>query len=825
MRSLLTALIALLIFSYTGQACAKSTMPVAKNGVLDLRDWDFSAKNNMAVLDGQWKFAWRKFVSPTDHSKLENLPQITVPSDWHNARFGDEVSDGRGYGTYYLRVLVPANTPPLAIQSNGLSYAASFFINGEPIRTIGTPGKNPATEVPASIVDAFRLPPSASTSQTLDIVIQVSNHIHARGGMSTSINLGSAKSIMAHDARHRAFLLALIGGMIALLFYYLILYATRRSDRTPLYFAGFLLATALHMSTGSGVLAEILPFFSGQTLLRLEYLAVVGGALPVYLFVTALYPQIGRPCIRWAILIYSAIALVSLFTLNSYQYTSIVLAYEAGMLLTTLVAIVSLSFAVYRKLTDAHILLGGLVTAFLALIFGVIVYRAPGAPMGMMVYVAITGFVLSQAITLGRQMGRSNLKTKQLGLALTQANEQLEMRVAERTKQLNKALHEANAASKIKSEFLATMSHEIRTPMNGIIGMTEVVLGADLPPKQRENVEVIMQSANTLMVILNDILDISKIEAGKITLESRPFSPSNEIKKAMALWKEPLARKGLKLKSEIQGDLSAPVQGDEMRIGQILSNFLSNACKFTQTGHVKLIAKAKAHDDKIHYEFRIEDTGPGINRYKVGRIFETFTQEDQSTSRRFGGTGLGLSICADLAKLMGGTIKYDSGYEDGAAFIFKITLPKAVGVAQSEEKKPARRSVKSRRLNLLVAEDNAINQKVIKAVLAKMPFNLSFALDGLEAVQLAETEQFDVILMDIQMPNMGGIEATKTIRSTSGPNTNTPIIAVTANAMAGDREIYMHAGMNDFVAKPVNPIILVQAISRAAKVRKKSKAA
>ncbi|MDQ7019875.1 MAG: ATP-binding protein [Robiginitomaculum sp.] len=816
MRTFMFLLLAcVVIIASPFRASADRPVPAAKNGILDLRDWDFSKPHSAIPLKGEWNFTWKHFIHEGAAANENAFSMVNVPHPWRGTNFNGDISDGRGYGTYRLHILLPKNVPHLALKLPGLTYATATVANGELVRMIGKPSSTKAKEKPYYIVDAFALPGAAINQDTLDLDIYISNHFHARGGMTTALILGSAKEIMTGQARYEIFLVALVSGMLALMGYCLVMYFTQRSFRTPLYFALYLLAIATHIGTSKGVFVEAFPFISGQTLLRLEYLSMVVGAYAGFAFIASLYPQFFSKTVHRAILIYNGAAALSLLVLSTYHFSSAVYVYEAGMMLTALAAMIGLWMAARARLNDATFLLVGLGISFIVVSIGIVAHHVSGAPGWLLIYVALITSIIAQATTLGRRINRTVRHTEDLSKQLSQTNEWLEQRVNERTQLLNKALNDAVKANQVKSEFLAAMSHEIRTPMNGVIGMTEAVLGGELSEKQHENVGVIKQSAKALMVILNDILDISKIEAGKMTLESRALCVQDVINRTIALWQQPIQQKGLTLNTVIEGDISDMVLGDETRLGQILSNLLSNACKFTQNGYITLTVKAHDVENVKQLEFRIEDTGPGINRYKVAEIFKPFSQEDQSVSRRHGGTGLGLSISVNLANIMGGTLKYDSAYEQGAAFVFKLALKKTDSAKSIGDKTTPQSAPKPRQLKILVAEDNAINRKVMRAILSKMPYDLSFAEDGAQAYKMADTAYFDVILMDIQMPNIGGIEATRMIQTGTGPNANTPIIAITANAMAGDKEAYLAAGMCGFVSKPINPKDLILEISKA----------
>ena len=400
--------------------------------------------------------------------------------------------------------------------------------------------------------------------------------------------------------------------------------------------------------------------------------------------------------------------------------------------------------------------------------------------------------------------------------------ELLEERIRQRTEDLEKAMRAALAASQAKSEFLANMSHELRTPMNGLLGMLDVVLDSHVEPEQQDQLETAQRCAYSLLALLNDILDLSKIEAGKMMLENIPFNVRTVLEDCVKSYQATAMQKKIGLHFEV--DLSAPTQilGDPLRLRQVAANLLSNAVKFTDRGWVCLRLSAQPAAGKnesgsqVNMIIHVSDTGPGIEADKLPFIFDKFTQADGSITRKYGGTGLGLAITRRLAGMQGGQVQVESKVGKGSTFTVTIPceLVKTLQTAPAERRREitARQRAASE-VRVLLVEDNLVNQKVVMAILRKQGFQIDVANDGREALTKLEASgwNYALVLMDIQMPVLDGLETTRAIRRDPRWQ-NLPIIAMTAHAMNGDRERCLQAGMNAYISKPVQPAHLVSMV-------------
>ena len=391
----------------------------------------------------------------------------------------------------------------------------------------------------------------------------------------------------------------------------------------------------------------------------------------------------------------------------------------------------------------------------------------------------------------------------------------LDLALADNQVQLHKEQARiATEANRAKSQFLAMMSHEIRTPMNGILGMTYLLAGTGMSEQQQDCVETIRQSGETLLTVLNDILDFSKLEAERLSLEEVPFELAPFVESTAALMRGPAEAKGLPLLTVMDPALPPRVVGDPNRIRQILLNFLSNAVKFTEAGGIIIeLACNGTEEGEARLLFKVSDTGIGIPHGMQRKLFTAFTQADSSISRRFGGTGLGLAISQRLVQLMGGIIGLRSIPGEGSSFWFTLTLPLAGAVLPKlvEPEVPLLPS-----LSILLAEDNVVNRKVAEAILLRAGHRVVCVGDGEQAVAAAEGGRFDLVLMDVQMPAMDGLQATRLLRSRGY---RLAIVALTANAMSEDWDLCLDAGMDGYVPKPFTPEGLFAELARVLKAR------
>jgi len=435
----------------------------------------------------------------------------------------------------------------------------------------------------------------------------------------------------------------------------------------------------------------------------------------------------------------------------------------------------------------------------------------------------LTNLAETSDVVKGFELGAVDFLKKPINAPEMLARLQTHLRLAEAERRLSAAHDEAVAASKAKSEFVARVSHEIRTPLNGVMGMLQALLKSNLPAKQQHWSEVAYQSSENLLLLINEVLDFSKMEAGHLEIVPQPFDTRVAFRATVALFKHQAEIKGLAFDASLEPSMPFKWRGDDHRINQIITNLLSNAFKFTKEGLIKLELGADAAGNFI---ITIGDTGIGISPENYNKLFQPFEQVDSGIARRYGGTGLGLTIIQRLVDMMGGKIEVDSELNVGTTFRIRLPL-ECLSPASSSERLPLQTvSEETKRenslrhpvqLNILLAEDSAVNQEVAGMMLEDFGHRVTLANDGVEAIEALSEANFDVVLMDVNMPRKDGIKATEEIRDPTSfvPDHQIYIIALTASTTLPEQENFARAGMQNFVAKPIAEADLFQALSEA----------
>jgi signal transduction histidine kinase len=458
-----------------------------------------------------------------------------------------------------------------------------------------------------------------------------------------------------------------------------------------------------------------------------------------------------------------------------------------------------------RSYPSLWVLLAGALPHAVALFVQPIAYgltRGGQSATGL-IFVTVGAMIYTAHLVAGAKQAKDSLANLQIANAVA-----------------NDAREGAERASAAKSEFLATVSHEIRTPMNAVISAAHLLKRTPLTNEQEEHVAMLTNGGEVLVGLLNDVLDISKIEAGKMILEDAELNLPEALDALIRLYQPKAAAKGVKLILETAPDLPQMVRTDPLRMRQILFNLLSNAAKFTDNGRIILRAGKSRSGAAEWLWFEVEDTGCGIDAEAMSRLFGNFEQAKATTARNHGGTGLGLAISRKLAELMGGGLTCRSMLGEGSNFRFETPLVEVVASAgQLKAEAAANDPEEMRQLSILVAEDHEVNRRIVSLFLEPLGWRLTMAVNGQEAVEAANTEPFDAILMDMQMPVMNGVEAALAIRSGQGPNATAPIIALTANALGHHREAWEPVGVSAFLTKPIGPNLLVASLLSATEQR------
>ena len=799
------AWIALLFFA----ACNTREVPVeARAGALDLSSRD-SAPGYIFNLTGYWEFFPDRFVEPGQSQAAGEA--IRVPATWNDQWIAGKPFGGVGAGTYRLRIKLPAETRELAIKTREQGTAFRLYANGALIYANGQPALTADNARPfyRSGVAVFSV-----DGRDLELVAHVANFQNNWGGLWNPLLLGTPENILARHERDIAADLVAFGMLLIMAIYHLSLFVFRPADRSTLYFSLFCLVIALRtVLVGERLITHYLPEIDWSLAYRLEYWTFCVSAPLWVLFLRELYPaEFFKPV--WPALAGLSLAFFGLVLLTPLAiYSAWLWMFQLTIVAAVIYAFYMTMLALVRGRDGSLLFTVGWTLLAATILMDILASRGwvestPLLPFGLL------AFIFVQALMLARRLSRAFRTVEEFSAGL-------EQKVAERTRDLERARHEAEESSRAKSAFLSTMSHEIRTPMNSIIGAADLLADLDLPDKDYQYVRLLKRSGQQLLMLVNEVLDIARIEEGRLQLERASFSPAEVLDQSSSLMRIRGRGKDLVVRTEVAPGIPAMLVGDATRVEQILVNLIGNAVKFTHRGEVVATvrpAPERAGErvaNRVWLEFEVRDTGIGIPEDRLEFIFDRFAQLDSSASRPYGGSGLGLAICRGLVEAMGGEIHVESEVGRGSRFraILPFDRPDDATAPAHPGAEKARPTLPV--AHILVVEDNEDNRFLLSAFLKSEPVRVDFANDGQVALEKVHAEKYDLILMDIQMPVMDGLTATRRIRAweSAEARQRTPIVALSANARKEDLEQSLEAGCDRHLSKPISKNMLLEAMA------------
>jgi len=772
--TLLTSLICLTCFAH------REPDHDAQKGVLDLRNADLF--DHPVKLHGEWKFYWMHLLSPDNLTSA--TPDVApYPRLWKDLSLHGRKYPTQGYATYSLTVLLPKRRPRIGLEVPDTYCSYKLFVNGAVQSQNGQPDTTRDASIPFWATRTVVLP--AGETDTLQVVIQIANFWHAKGGPYKEILLGNKDDLILKKYQDAAYDFTLAGCLFMGGLFFLGLFIFGRHDKTTLYFSLFCLIYSYRMvGTDTYTLHLLFSDLSWFVTIRIEYLSLSLSVALFSLYTRHLYPNDTHPTFMkgmiWFCHLYTAIIILTPPTI----FTRFMTTFLVVMFFCIAYAMyVYIRAARHKRSGSLFALLSTAVMLFVFLLlnlhfFGFI------PPLRPVIFTGYISFFFLQSLSLSHRFAHT----------------------------FKQAAFQAQQGLRAKSEFLSTMSHEIRTPLNAVIGMTHLLLRNEPRADQKEDLGVLLFSANNLLSIVNNILDYNKIEEGKIGFEQIPMDLPAIARNIVAGLQNAAGEKGISLLLEVDERLDRKLVGDPTRTSQVINNLVHNAVKFTKEGSVRLIIHVETLTrDAATVLVKVVDTGIGIAREKQSMIFDRFTQADSSTSRSYGGTGLGLAITKRILELQGVVLQLKSEPGKGSEFYFTQTFSfsnEAIGERTVSSNYTFRDQL-LKGITILLVEDNPLNVLVAQTMLENCGATVDVATNGLEALDKLDASRHRLVLMDLHMPEMDGYEATILLRKRGE---TLPIIALTASTPKEVESEAYAAGLTDVIVKPFDPDDLYRVI-------------
>ncbi|TGL69909.1 ATP-binding protein [Leptospira jelokensis] len=788
MKRFLVFLKCIFLFSivFYNLSCKKyefSHPPNAKQGVIDLRNWDFTKDGNV-LLNGEWFIHWKQW----DPNPEANNPSFTkIPGNW-TENFTNVLPNG--YATLELKILVNPAVKSFYLQNGVTRNAFRIQTNGETIYESGKVGSDVISEIPNISIQTVSIP--KTDDGVIDLRVQVSCFHYHVCGIATPYQFGTNETINKSffEATSRDILVFASLGTLA--FFHFVLFLFWRDEKTHLYFAFVcFLASIRILSIGeTRLIYNYLPIGFYEIMIRINGFTFTLLYLSFVRYVQEIYPDKKYHIFYRSNYIFALLLLFAI-PFNSDTYSKI----QSFHLILSLFGLFTLIYPIFLgvliKKPGAKFFLFSLVATMLLFSLDILTEFAKKGT----AYLAQYGFLvfgLSQALFIADRMIQ-NFKNKE------KLKQEKELALAE---------------VKFKSAFLSTMSHEIRTPLNGILGMTQMLGQSNLNEEQKEYLSLIQFSGENLLLLINDILDLTKLEAGKFELRSEIILLPKFLNDIIQLFRSKLKDNHVQIILNFQNEPPTHILTDQRRFTQILSNLLSNAVKFTEKGKITVSLKTiTLNGNKCILEIQIMDTGIGIPEDKVPLLFQPFQQIHSHLSEKSTGTGLGLTITKKIVEEMSGTISIESEFGKGSVFTIELPVTTTAENGNQKNKTENQNILKLTEweknlashypLKIVIADDDPINLKVSQMFLKKLGYNALLTENGRQTLEIVEAENPDFIFLDVQMPDISGIEVAKQIRSQLNRKKQPIIIALTANVMEEEKEKCLAAGMDDFMTKPL----------------------